>query len=329
MRVFVLGAGASLHVGYPLTRDLGPKLIEWAASNTRSNQLNWPDPDELSKLGALDDIEELISQIEKNPKPGPILEGLRNALCEYFDTIRIGEAALYRRLAEDVVETSDVVVTFNYDVSLDRELRRAGKWNVGDGYGFSLGINSSPSSGVKLLKLHGSTNWMDVLFDGLRGGGIQVGGGDSHGPRPVLLPQEFQFLEYVGIRDPRFNGGGMTRSGSMILPSRDKKFFVSTTTNPRERQRFWSDLWGQAAEALQAANEISIVGYSLPTADGDARKLIFDHCSRDAVLTICCGSRNKHLADEFVQAHFVRQRICTEFNRFEHWVAARCSEVIS
>ncbi len=324
MRVFVLGAGASADVGYPLTRDLGPKLIEWAASSTPSDHLYWPDRDQLSRVGALDDIEELVSQIEKESKPGPILEGLRNALCEYFDTIRVGEAALYRRLTDDVVEAGDVLVTFNYDVSLDRELRRAGKWHVGDGYGFRLGIESMPSSDVKLLKLHGSTNWMDLLFDGLREGGSQGGGGDSLGPRPVLLPQEFQFLEYVGITDPRFNGGGTTRSGCMILPSRNKKFFVSTTTSPRERERFWSDLWGQAAQALKKAGEIVIIGYSLSKADGDARNLIFENVNRGAALVICCGSRSSEIGQEFLQAGFERDRICADFRRFEDWLAAEC-----
>ena len=122
----------------------------------------------------------------------------------------------------------------------------------------------------------------------------------------------------------------MTRSnGSMILPGRNKRFYLSTSVDPRERARFWSDLWKQAAEALEKADEIVIIGYSLPAADRDARKLIFENSNRDALLTICCGSRSNDLGNEFVQARFVRQRICTEFKCFEHWVAAQCSEVTS
>lgn len=330
MRVFILGAGASVHVGYPLTKDLCPKIIEWASWNEPPNQLYWLDREELSRFGALDDIEELVSRVEESPKPGPVLAGLRDALCRYFDTFRVGEAALYRQFARDVLEPGDVVVTFNYDVSLDRELRRAGRWEIRDGYGFDIPIDAIPRSRVKLLKLHGSTNWIDSLFGGMRGGTISAGyDPNSRGSRPVIMPQEFDFLEYSGISDPQFRGGGVDRAGSMILPGRNKRFYVSTSINPREREAFWTDLWKQAAEALQEADEIAIIGYSLPKADADARKLIFDNCSRDALLSICCGSRSNDLGNEFVQAHFVRQRISTEFKRFEHWVAAQCSEVTS
>jgi hypothetical protein len=282
----------------------------------------------LSRLGSLDDIEELVSGVEKLSKPGPILEGLRNAISGYFDSVRANDAALYRQLAQAVVQPADVLISFNYDVSLDRELRRAEKWNPGTGYGFDVGVKGLPPSATTLLKLHGSTNWMDLLFDGLRGGQTSVGGGDAHGPRPVLLPQEFEFLECPGITDPRFSGGGMTRNGSMILPSRDKRFYVSTSSNPGERKDFWSLLWGQAAKALGEADEIVIVGYSLPSADGHARRLVLDERNRDAKLTICCGSDNSRLAAEFVQAGFARQRVVTDFPYFEQWIAAQCYEAV-
>ena len=327
MRVLVLGAGASFHVGYPLTRDLCPKLIDWASRNEPPNQRYWPDREELSRFSALDDIEELISQVEKDAKPGRILAGLRNALCEYFDSVRAGEATLYRQLAQDVVEVGDVVVSLNYDVSLDRELRRAGKWEIRDGYGFDTGINAVPQSSVKLLKLHGSTNWIDSLFGGVRGGSsFSAGFGfDSRGSRPVIMPQEFDFLEYQRIRDPQFNGGGVDRAGSMILPSRNKRFHVATSINPREREHFWASLWGQAAKALQEADEIAIIGYSLPEADTEARKLVFESSNRDSLLTLCCGRKTRDLGNEFLGAGFERHRVCTDFSRFEDWlVAQRC-----
>jgi hypothetical protein len=39
MRVYILGAGASAHAGYPLTGDLGATLIEWADKNPRPDSL--------------------------------------------------------------------------------------------------------------------------------------------------------------------------------------------------------------------------------------------------------------------------------------------------
>ncbi len=139
MRTFILGAGASLHVGYPLIKNLGPELIEWIANNPPpQNYLYWPDPDVLKDHGPLDYIEEIVTKLEQSEKPGPILAGLREALCCFFDSIRPNGASLYQKLARDVVEDGDVVISFNYDVSLDRELRQAGKWEISDGYGFNL-----------------------------------------------------------------------------------------------------------------------------------------------------------------------------------------------
>lgn len=330
MRVFVLGAGASLHVGYPLTKDLGPKLIAWASSNEPLNQLYWLRFEELSPFGSLDDIEEFVSQVEKDPNSWAILEGLRSALCGYFDSIRANDAALYRRLAQEVVQPGDVLVSFNYDVSLDRELRRAGKWNPSTGYGFNVDIRGLAASGATLLKLHGSTNWIDSLYGGLQAGQFNWVNDEPLGPRPVLLPQEFEFLEYPpGIRDPRFNGGGVERSGSMILPSRGKRFYVSTSTSPHEGGGFWSSLWRQAGTALRDAREIIVVGYSLPAADKDARELLLKNSSRNSLLTICCGSATGNIAEEFVQGGFARERILTDSSRFEDWIAVECGQVVA
>jgi len=319
MRVFVLGAGASVHAGYPLTKDLGPKLFDYVKGNGGPrNYPYWPDLDELAEYGSPSDIEELVTSLEAHEKPGTKLAGLREALCSYFDSIRPREAELYKRFANAIVPPADTIISFNYDLSLELELKRAGTWEASDGYGFDLGICSLPKSSVKLLKLHGSTNWVDLLFEGARG--FSQGNGDSLGPRPVF-PWGLDHLGYPGIKDPRWRQGGVERAGSMVLPSRNKKYHVSTSINPREREGFWNLLWGQAADALRRADEIIIIGYSLPAADSRARALLLDRGNHDAPLTICCGSRSTDIGKEFVQAGFVRGKICFDFGRFEDWLA--------
>ena len=323
LRAFILGAGASVHVGYPLIKDLGPKLMKYVAENPGPrNYPYWLDPDELKKYGPLDDIEEIVTTLEQSERPGPILAFLREAVCAFFNSIRANSALLYRHFASEVVRDGDVVITFNYDVSLDRELRKTGKWEISDGYGFDLGIPGMGRSATRLLKLHGSTNWMDSVFDGLQGNKSQQGDGNSLGARPVILPQEFEFLEYHNIRDPRFKGGGMARSGSMILPGRRKRFYVSTSINPHEREEFWTRLWTEAEEALKQANEIVVVGYSFAPADENARSLVFDTSNRNVLLTICCGQDTDRVAREFVQCGFSDVR--SDFKRFEDWLAAQC-----
>ena len=213
MRAFIFGAGASLHVGYPLAPPLGRSLVDWAAKNLPAPHLYWIDRDELSTIfneQELDDFEGIITELE-NPiigspvsalpkwKRGSMLEGFRNALCYFFDSIRANDAPLYRQFAKEVIQPGDTVITFNYDVSLERELRRAGKWGIRDGYGFDLGVDSLLPSAIKLLKLHGSTNWIDLLFGGARGGTFGYCT-DSLSLRPVILPQEFEFLEFPEIK---------------------------------------------------------------------------------------------------------------------------------
>ena len=64
-------------------------------------------------------------------------------------------------------DASDTVVTFNWDTLLDRAFANSGRWNPDDGYGVRFeslldgqwrAPTDQPSS--KLLKLHGSTNWL-------------------------------------------------------------------------------------------------------------------------------------------------------------------------
>jgi hypothetical protein len=321
MRVFVLGAGASVHVGYPLTNDLGPELGRWAGDNPPPwNYEYWPDSEGQKEYGPLDDIEDFVTRVERSEKPELILGGLREAICGFFDSIRTKDASFYRQFASDVIQDGDVVITFNYDVSLDRELRRAKRWEIGNGYGFE--IPKMPKSTTTLLKLHGSTNWMDSLFGGMRAGTFSQGFGvDSMGLQPVVLPGEFRFLGYEGVTDPEFKGGGVTRSGSMVLMSRNKRFYVSTSINPRERESFWSALWGQADTALRSAGEVTIIGYSLPEADAEARRLLLETTNRDSSLTICCGRDTDRVGNEFFQSGF--SQVHTESKRFEDWLAAQ------
>ncbi len=322
MRVFVLGAGASAQAGYPLTRDLGSRLIEWAKDNRPPNCLYWVERDELGRAGPLNDIEELVTRLEAASDRGPDLAGLREALCRFFDSIRPSEAELYREFAGEVIRAGDVIISFNYDLSLELELKHAGKWEASDGYGFDVGIPALPKSPVKLLKLHGSTNWMDLLFEGLRSGQFSCGGTESLGARPVF-PWGLDHLGYSGIKDPQYRQGGVDRSGSMILPGRKKRFYVMTSVNPRERERFWTSLWTQAADALRHAGEITMIGYSLPAADAEARGLLLESCNPDALLSICCGRRSRNLGDEFVSAGFRRERVRTSPERFEELLEAQ------
>jgi len=165
---------------------------------------------------------------------------------------------------------------------------------------------------VRVLKLHGSTSWIDILFDGARGGDYgSVGPDGPLGARPLILPQFFQFLGYAPeVADPRFTGGGSSRSGSMILPARSKVFDA--------RARFWDHLLLQASKALGIASEIVIIGYSLSPADQRTRELLLQSGNKNALITVCCGGDSVRIAKELVGAGFAAVR--TDRRYFDKWL---------
>ena len=112
-----------------------------------------------------------------------LLSDLKEALRDHFDSIRSAPAPLYDRLAR-VLRQGDLVITFNYDLGVERALRAAGLWDIRTGYGFSVEA-AEQLSPVGVLKLHGSTNWRALLFGGMTG--FFAGGGNSLGNRPVLF----------------------------------------------------------------------------------------------------------------------------------------------
>jgi len=127
----------------------------------------------------------------------------KNAVRDWFAEIQSGTALdskAYKDFAKHIVAPGDCVITFNYDVSLERELRFAGKFEAGYGYGFSIpGVPGNSST--KVLKLHGSTSWLALLFGGISGfSAFQPGRtlGD-----PVIPKKELSFLGYTKAADPR------------------------------------------------------------------------------------------------------------------------------
>src|SRR4029077_11664440 len=179
------------------------------------------------------------------------------------------------------------------------ELKRAGLWEIDDGYGFWLGIGGFPQSSVTVLKLHGSTNWLDVPFAGARG--FFQSNGPPLGERPLIRgPLEFEYLGYAsGISDPRWPASpSFAGVPAYILPVLHKKFFQLTSYG-KERDDFWDSLWDQAIHAVQSTERLVVIGYSFPKADERARNMIFKEASQEAQISIYCGGSSNSICEEF------------------------------
>jgi len=213
MRVFVLGAGASRHAGYPLAADLGNSLSTWINTLSPELQHRFCLEQIIEAYGTLDDFETVLADLMTSA-PGSraetlgtrrphLLENLKEAIREYFDTIRSTPAPLYDCLAR-ILRHGDKIITFNYDLGVERALHMAGLWNVECGYGFSIKEGTEPSP-VEVLKLHGSTSWRALAFGGRTG--FFVADLNSLGDRPVLyFRPDLEYLGYPDFVDPLCSG---------------------------------------------------------------------------------------------------------------------------
>jgi len=313
--VYVFGAGASRDAGYPLASAMGSELFAYMLKS-ENVWIRASAEFLIDTFGATPNIEDLITKIEsqvaklKNSEvPEDRIQRSRIAnrrvylgvaLQEWFRQIHLLPAPSYATFAEHIVRPGDVVVTFNYDDSLERELRRFGKWDISRGYGFPLGTEEIPSD-VMVLKLHGSVNWLVSLFGGATGGAFLVNPASSMGNHPVIHRADLEFLGYEAFAGHTYQSGGAFPC--LILPGRSKEFFYDTSFG-HEFGNFWDHLWSRAAGALRAADEIVVCGYSLPGADQRARDLLFQQPQRNAVIQVISGDQSERIAREFSSAGF-------------------------
>ena len=324
MRVFVLGAGASLHAGYPLAAEMGKSLATWIKTLPSDHQYRDCLNQIVDMYGALDDFESILADL-MTCAPGSraaslgatrphLLSDLKEAIRDHFDAIRSAPTVLYDSLAR-LIRPSDVVITFNYDLGVERALRAADLWDIKTGYGFPVEPGDTPSP-VEVLKLHGSTNWRALLFGGSTG--FFAGGGNSLGKRPVLFFRPD--LEYVGspeFVDPLCRGLDAAASlPAMIMPALPKAFHFATTYG-LEWKSFWDRLWNRAAGTISKADHVVVIGYSLPSVDERARGLLLGTSNKGVGLTIFCGNATTRLEREFRDHGFSGiESVATTFDGF-------------
>jgi hypothetical protein len=346
MTTYVLGAGASCSAGYPLANTMASKLLQWMERPIH-------DPDSYAarypaaarffeeSFAPVENVEDLVTAIhqrideygngtrEQRARRALLANEygvLKNAVREWFAEIQRGVAltsSAYRDFSRNIVAKGDCIVTFNYDVSLERELRLAGKFEVGDGYGFP--IEGLPGkSGTKVLKLHGSTNWLALLFGGMTSGFSAFRHGNTLGARPAIPKNELSFLGYADAADPAFGEGGAALP-VMIFPARSKDFDFAANTG-LEYAGFWNELWRQAAAAVQSAARVVICGYSLLPVDERARKLLLTAPSKNAEIVVASGEDTERIARDYREAGYAGA--AADEVLFQRWVASLASSLV-
>ena len=149
------------------------------------------------------------------------------------------------------------VLTFNYDLAADYALYSAG-------LGPEYGLGPSVGFGVPLLKLHGSMNWAtcnkcqqvvpwhlkDYLNEFRFNFAFDI-------PQSVILNvgSNLKYFQHCGITDNK------------------KPFIVPPTWNKTDHHEAIRVIWECAAKELSDAENIFLIGYSLPETDAFFRTL--------------------------------------------------------
>ena len=337
--VYAFGAGASRDIGYPLASELGSGLLDFMlkSHDIRTRAAGEYLSDTFGQSSNIEDlITELQSRIEslknaqlsedriQRTRLGNRVGALRDALGAWFREIRILPAPSYAAFAEKIVQPGDVIITFNYDDSLERELKRVGKWDISRGYGFSLG-DMDHSSDVLILKLHGSMNWLVSILGGATGGAFIVNPRSSLGNHPVVHRTDLNFLGYEEFSGHTYESGGAFPC--LILPGRAKEFFYDTSFG-HEYAEFWDLLWSQASQAVRRCDNMVVCGYSLLPVDQRARDLLLKEPRKEAHIEVVSGNQTKRIANDFRNAGFSSVETFRA-GYFKDWLQAKSDRVSS
>ena len=214
---------------------------------------------------------------------------------------------LYWKFCE-ILEEGDIVISFNYDLLVEIGLWQQNKWTFLDGHGFKKDIkdfeheanriyskDKPTRSQVRILKLHGSLGWFqNRLTDEIIFGEMPESFNDYFGP----------FFE----GDDSSPAVSYDEGSTLIEPSYIKQF-----DNP-----FLINIWKQAVNAIISANEIIIIGYSLPPADSASKQLLAtsvrnSNVSRITVIDPCGDVHDKY-------KKFFQSDIQEESVTFDNWM---------
>jgi hypothetical protein len=305
---------------------MGHDLFTWMSGHPCS----WPDFHGTAaivreRFGNPSDLEELLTRLyqivrenadadldsrERRSIVACMLPVLCEALRQWFREFQERPAKAYREFAAEILQPGENIITFNYDLSLEHELRNVGKWQLGDGYGFE--VDGFPQkSPVKIFKLHGSTNWLASLFGGNLGSFVP--NGHPFGSRPVFSDNEIGYLGYQERTDSAFPRGGTAAVSPMILPTQSKEFLFE------KWKTFWDSLWLEAATALRNSDKVIICGYSLLPVDESTCQLILREIPHSTEIVVCSGADTARIIKTF-QNYGYRRVSAASRVFFQEWV---------
>lgn len=166
----------------------------------------------------------------------------------------------YKRWFGNLTE-HDTLITFNYDDVVERTARLCGRDYYPQGGDYTPEAIRITDISPPLLKLHGSATWMSTGFQAT--------------------------IEFDNVKYQPF------LQWNKILDDEDANILIGTPGLLKSNygHGVLKPIWEHAKIAIEQADFVSIVGYSMPATDNDAIQLILDSLA---------ANRSKHLAIDIV-----------------------------
>ena len=289
--VFILGAGASKEGGAPLMGDfldvahrqwqLGQAGEEATAFQTVFKGISsLQDVHSKSELD-INNVESIFTAFEMakilNRFPrreaaeiDGMIQALKKVIAKTLETTlrfpvqsgRIHSPAPYDKFVkllrqleqESKPQQSISILTFNYDIAMDYALQ------IG---GFDVNYGLRDGDKIPLLKLHGSLNWTkSVDTDAII----------PYGVLPFLSTRQLQIWpETRWVTIPMSSSLRDLDQGTRRVTG--EPLIVPPTWNKGDSHKSLTQIWARAAQALSQAENIFVIGYSLPPSDAFFRYL--------------------------------------------------------
>lgn len=168
-----------------------------------------------------------------------------NATGSLLRAAHVKKTCEFHKKLFEHLNSHDVVISFNYDLVIERALKAVSRFSSVPFGGWLYGFQPAPSKwcGPLVLKMHGSFNWE---MPEERSGKFTV---HTQGWPDLERAPGFRRFKRNGTKYPIF------------LPFWDKRIESSP----------WIDIWNGAFESLSKADSVVVWGYSLPATDVKAQ----------------------------------------------------------
>jgi hypothetical protein len=279
--VFILGAGASRQAGAPLVGDFIDKardlyrigsmgrreqdfktFFEALADAQMIHSKSRLDTNNIEAVFSAFDFAQIVKsfcgysaqQIAALPgvARGVITQTIEETLRFPMVDALLGAPKPYREFAKMVAALQQktgvahdvAIVSFNYDYAVDFAFR---EWSSGVDYGFP----GAPAGALPVLKLHGSLHWAACS--------------QCSGVVPLELTDRRYAPEVTSVKlDFSDHLGKLRHCDAPVGPD---PVIVPPTSNKVDYHVRLSSVWAAAARELAFADNIFVIGYSLPETD--------------------------------------------------------------